>query len=184
MSGRSCLVCVSLLCLLVALVGRSRCPVAPASCPGRLQFFRVCFSVTSRAELKGHRPENRQFSVRYLPAAVKPDGYFPASVVGKRGYVLGLRFALPRGVAASTSPDVAAAAIVSEETSRTRQIAVSFGCAVRRHTHSVVVSTRFSSATNHPRTFRPKCVKNRKRCLQCQRRWINMSASAVTIRRQ
>ena len=118
MSGRSCLVCVSLLCLLVALVGRSRCPVAPASCPGRLQFFRVCFSVTSRAELTGHRPENRQFSVRYLPAAVKPDGYFPASVVGKRRYVPGLRFALPRGVAASTSPDVAAAAIVSEETSR------------------------------------------------------------------
>ena len=38
MSGRLCLVCVSLLCLLVALVGRSWCPVALGFCPGVLRY--------------------------------------------------------------------------------------------------------------------------------------------------
>ena len=111
MSGQPCQACVSFLCLLVALVGRSWCPVAPGCCPGRLRFFRECFSVTSEVELKGQRPEYRQFFCQVPPAAVKPDGW---ASVGCSGTSV----RSPRGVAAPASLAVAAAVIVSEETLR------------------------------------------------------------------
>ena len=58
MSGRPCLVRVPLLCLLVALVGRSRCPVAPGFSPGLPCFFFSC-DVCSGSALQGRRPQNR-----------------------------------------------------------------------------------------------------------------------------
>ena len=52
MSGRPCLVFVSFLCLLVALVGPSWFLGASGWCPGRLRFLCECFSVTSEADLR------------------------------------------------------------------------------------------------------------------------------------
>ena len=53
MSCQPCLVCVSFQCLLVALVGRSWLAAVLAGSG----FFCECFSVSSEAEFKGHRPE-------------------------------------------------------------------------------------------------------------------------------
>ena len=58
MSGWLCLVCVSLLCLLVALVGWSWSPVALGSCPGLSCVFSC--DVGSGSALRGRRPQNRQ----------------------------------------------------------------------------------------------------------------------------
>ena len=73
MSGWLCLVCVFLLCLLVALVGRSWSPVAPGCFPGRRWFLRVCFSVSSEAglaiRLEGHRPKNRHIFGQVPPCS-------------------------------------------------------------------------------------------------------------------
>ena len=58
MSGRLCPVCVSLLCLLVALVGWSWSPVALGFCPGLPCVFSC--DVGSGSALRGRRPQNRR----------------------------------------------------------------------------------------------------------------------------
>ena len=82
MSGRPCLVRVPLLCLLVALVGRFRCPVAPGFSPG-LPWFVSC-DMCSGSALQGRRHQNRKVLDRYpLPSSASActlDGYFRYSV--------------------------------------------------------------------------------------------------------
>ena len=85
MSSLFCLVCVSSLCLLVALVGRSWCLVPPGCCPGVSPVFRGCFSVTSEEDLSIRLPRATDprtgKSWSGTPAAAKRDGCFTASVL-------------------------------------------------------------------------------------------------------
>ena len=76
MSGLPCLVCVSLLYLVVGLVGWSWCPVAP----GAVAVFScvsMCFSVTSGAALD---PRTGNFG-QVHPAAALPDGCLVTSML-------------------------------------------------------------------------------------------------------
>ena len=100
MSGLPFLVCVSLLSLLVALVGRSWCHVAPGCSPGVSPVFRGCFSVTSEADPSirfSRAPTQEPASFGQVhPAAAKTDGCLTASFSSLLGCVdvLGLRFSL------------------------------------------------------------------------------------------
>ena len=94
-------------------VGRSGWPVL---CPGVPPVFSGRFSVTSEADpgIRFSRAPTQEPSSfgQVPPAAAMPDGCLTASFSRLLACVdvLGLRFSLPRGVAAPTSPTVAAAA--------------------------------------------------------------------------
>ena len=78
MSGWLCLVSVSLLCLLVALVGRFWSAVAPGCFPGRLLFLRECFFVTFEADRSADSINEHSCQVR--PGNYCSGGYWAVVV--------------------------------------------------------------------------------------------------------